>query len=312
MIGFYTAHCQYSASVIDGGGSIGSSWGDYDNDGHLDLFVTNRSGQVKFLYRNKGDGTFVRITNGDIVDRGGRSRGSSWGDYNNDGNLDLFVANIESQNNFLYRNNGDGTFSKITAGKIVKDGGNSRGSNWGDYDNDGDLDLFVTNQSGQSNFLYRNNGNGTFTRITDGQIVNDGGDSIGSSWGDYDNDGDLDLFVTNRNGENNFLYRNNGNSTFSKITDGVIVNDGGHSLGSGWADFDNDGNLDLFIAEFNDVDQNLLGNNFLYRNKGDGTFAKITTGSIVNDAGRSFGSSWGDYNGDGYVDLFVTNFGEKV
>ena len=109
---------------------------------------------------------------------------SSWGDCDNDGDLDLFVANggdTPNQNNLLYRNNGDGTFTKITAGEIVNDGGWSQGSSWGDYDNDGDLDLFVANSYGsQNNFLYRNNGDGTFTKITEGVIVNDGGESIGS------------------------------------------------------------------------------------------------------------------------------------
>ena len=128
--------------------------------------------------------------------------------------MDLFVANYENQNNFLYRNNGDGTFTKITTGDIVTDGGQSVGSGWGDYDNDGDLDLFVTNRWGEDNFLYSNNGDGTFTKVTTGNIVTDGSYSGGGSWGDYDNDGDLDLFVANGGGssQNNFLYANNGNS----------------------------------------------------------------------------------------------------
>ncbi len=100
------------------------------------------------------------------------------------------------------------TFTKITVGDIVNNGGNSNGCAWGDYDNDGDLDLFVANYA-QNNFLYQNNGNGAFTKITSGPIVYDGGNSIGSSWGDYDNDGDLDLFVANSNNQNNFLYQNN-------------------------------------------------------------------------------------------------------
>ena len=283
--------------VNDGGWSLGSIWGDYDNDSDLDLFVANYFNQNNFLYSNNGDGTFIKITTGAIVNDGGRSSGSSWGDYDNNGDLDLFVANYDE--NFLYSNNGGGTFTKIDTGVIVTDVGTSPGGSWGDYDNDGYLDLFVANYG--NNFLYWNNGNGTFTKITTGAIVNDGGFSSGSSWGDYDNDGYLDLFVTNYN-ENNFLYSNNGNGTFTKITTGAIVNDGGRSSGSSWGDYDNDGYLDLFVA--NDYQ----GQNFLYSNNGNGTFTRITTGAIVNDGGFSSGSSWGDYDNDGDLDLFVTNY----
>ena len=177
--------------------------------------------------------TFTKITTGDIVNDGGDSYGSSWIDFDNDGYLDLFVINGRDSipmNNFLYHNNGDGTFTRITTGDIVNDGGNSYSSTWGDYDNDGYLDLFVANSV--QNFLYHNNGDSTFTKITTGSIVNDVGNSIGQSWCDYDNDGDLDLFLANNN-ENNALYSNNGDGTFTKITTGVVVNDGGNSQSNG-------------------------------------------------------------------------------
>ncbi|MCH7498310.1 MAG: ASPIC/UnbV domain-containing protein, partial [Candidatus Marinimicrobia bacterium] len=104
------------------------------------------------------------------------------------------------------------TFNQVTLGPVVTDGGDSRGSSWGDYDNDGDLDLFVANWSNQNNFLYANNGDGSFSPVTTGPVVSDGGTSLGSAWGDYDDDGDLDLFVANSSNRNNFLYANNGNS----------------------------------------------------------------------------------------------------
>ena len=113
-----------------------------------------------------------------------RSQGIAWVDYNQNGFLDVFVANQNSQNNSLHHNCGDGTFTKIITGNVVTDGGISFACTWGDYDNDGHLDLFVSNVG--NNFLYHNNGNGTFTKITTGDIVTDGGDSYGGNWVDYD------------------------------------------------------------------------------------------------------------------------------
>jgi len=121
--------------------------------------------------------------------------------------LDLFVANAGNQKNFLYQNNGDESFSKITVGEIVNDRGHSHGSAWGDYDNDGDLDLFVSNDQYQNNALYANNGDGNFTAITN-NLTQDGGQSFGAAWADYDNDGDIDLFTTNHELNKNFIYQN--------------------------------------------------------------------------------------------------------
>ncbi len=289
--------------VNDQGQSHGSSWGDYDNDGDLDLFVANFNGENNFLYENNDDGTFTKITAGDIVNDSSGSIGGSWGDFDNDGDLDLFVTNTGIVNNILYENMGDGTFTQITSGVVVNDGGDSFSSSWVDYDNDSDLDLFVTNGSDQNNFLYTNNGDGTFTKNTMVVIANDGGFSLACVWGDYDNDGDLDLFVANGSDQNNFLYVNNGDGSFTKITTGDIVNEAGYSRSCSWGDYDNDGDLDLFVA-------NLIQDNFLYTNDGDGTFTKITTGEIVNDVSDSHGSSWGDYDNDSDLDLFVANFSE--
>ncbi|HXJ74018.1 MAG TPA: FG-GAP-like repeat-containing protein, partial [Candidatus Dormibacteraeota bacterium] len=170
--------------------------------------------QNNFLYHNNGDGTFTRVTSGRIVSDGGASQGCAWGDYDNDGLLDLFVAN-RNQKNFLYHNDGNGTFTALTNVTVVNDIGYSWSPAWVDYDNDGFLDLFVANGPGsgpgQNNFLYHNNGNGTFTRITIGRIVNDASNSDGCAWGDYNNDGFPDLFVSNINDQNNLLYRNDGN-----------------------------------------------------------------------------------------------------
>lgn len=293
--------------VNDGGVSYGCSWGDYNNDGYPDLFVSDLT-HNNLLYHNNGDGSFTNITDGIIVNDSTGSLGSSWGDFDNDGYLDLFTANWNNVNNFLYHNNGDGSFSKITTGPVVHDGGNSFGGSWGDFDSDGDLDLFVFNDLNQNNFLYRNllieTGNPDFEKITSGEIVNDGGDSWGCGWADYDNDGDLDLFVANANYQNNFLYKNQlaetGNPEFLKINSGHIVNDGAWSTGCSWGDYDNDGDLDLFVA-------NGAGNNFLYRNETGGLFTRITEGSIVTDPASSKGSVWSDFDNDGDLDIFIAN-----
>jgi hypothetical protein len=288
--------------VNDGGSTQGVSWVDYDNDGFQDLFVTNLiylASQNNCLYHNDGNGLFTKITGGSIVNDGGYSRTSTWGDYDNDGNLDVYVANWPDQENFLYHNDGNGIFTKISTGALVTEIAGSPAAGWGDYDNDGDLDLFVANYG--TNSLFRNDG-GTFFKITQGEIVTDMADSYSASWADFDGDGDFDLFVSNPDvNQNNRLYRNNGNGTFNGQN---AFNDGGETFGGSWGDYDSDGDLDLFIPS---VSFSTNGNNFLYNNNGNGTFTRVTQGDIVNDGGYSFGSCWGDYDNDGDLDLFVTN-----
>ena len=292
--------------VNDTGRSTGCSWIDFDGDGDLDLFVSNgnQNSEANFLYENNGDGTFTKITTGLIVTDSNTSIGGTWGDYDNDGDPDLFVTNREGQNNSLYRNEGNGAFTKIISGKIVNDGGNSNSSSWVDIDNDNNLDLFVVNFN-EANFLYLNNGDGSFTKIETGVIVTEVTLSICGIWGDYDNDNDPDLFIANAGSRNNSLYRNDNGGQFVKITTGAIVNDGGSAIGCSWGDYNNDGYLDLFVTNF------LNQNNFLYRNNGDGTFTKITSGAIVSDGGNSVGSTWSDFDNDGDLDLFVGNDGQN-
>ena len=283
--------------VNDGGTSYGCTWGDFDNNGFPDLFVANYD-ENNFLYANNGDSTFTKVTSGRIVSDGGRSTGSAWADYDNDGWLDLYACNRDEAN-FLYHNNGDGTFTRITAGAIATDVDNSSGCAWGDYDNDGWLDLVVAN-SGTPCCLYHNEGNGTFTKITVGPVVTDTSRCNGASWGDMDNDGDLDLMVaTGLLGMyNDLLYRNNGDGTFTKITDSPVVNEATWSGGSAWGDFDSDGDLDLFVGGYD-------GHNRLYENDGTGTFASIDTGIVVTDGNYTMGAGWADYDNDGDLDLFT-------
>jgi hypothetical protein len=358
-----------SLLVMDPGTSRAPAWGDYDNDGFPDLFLARAGTDFNSLYHNDGDGTFSRITTGNVVTDYVTTSVGSWADYDNDGWLDLLVVNTGpgrlsgiGDTNVLYHNEGDGTFSKANAGALGSEAALSVTSAWADYNRDGyldviigtslnpnlfyrndgngtfskvtvgpgadtglkialsvawadfdrDLDLVQANASNGTaipghDYLFRNDGDGNFTRVTSGPVVTSGGNSFSCAWVDYDNDQDEDLFVVNY-GENNSLYRNNGNGTFTAITDNVLVNEGGEGTIAtvcAWGDFDNDGWIDAFIA--NDVGQN----NSLYRNNGDGSFTSVHGGSPVNDGGNSVSCTWVDYNRDGFLDLFVVNAGEN-
>ena len=295
------------AVVTDSGPSIGGTWGDFNNDGNLDLFVTNRqpgSGPPvgNFLYLGMGDTSFTKITVGSPVTDRANSNSSSWVDVDNDGHLDLFVVNFQ-QDNFLYRNSGPPgfTFTRIDSGAIVRDGNNfSIVGAWADVNNDRKPDVFIGNSGTQNDVLFINEGNGGLaaTGITDGRAT------LGASWGDYDNDGYPDLFVTNYLNQNNILYRNSGPPGFTlvPVDTGALVHDGGNSVGSVWGDFDNDGDLDLFVANDGGVP-------FLYLNNGPPGygFTKVTTGDLVNTVANSFGCAAADYDNDGALDLFIAN-----
>ena len=297
---------------------IGAAQGDYDNDGNLDLAVSGGiavlHGLPTALYHGNGDGTFNRVSGGDLTNRLGHFGPCSWVDYDHDGFLDLFVADHgyvgSGSTNALFHNNGDGTFTKITSGAIVTDKGDGFACLWADYDNDGFDDLLICNLGHSdtgtaTNFLYHNNGDGTFTRVTNAavhigtDIWSDG--SPGAAWGDYDNDGFQDLFVAGNDGTSDRLYHNNTDGTFSIVTN--IARPGGtQSLGGSWGDYDNDGYLDLLI-------RTAEGHNRVFHNNGNGTFTEIKQGPIVTDnfAGRwSSTADWVDYDNDGFLDLFVT------
>jgi hypothetical protein len=283
--------------VTDGGSSYGCAWGDFDNDGFPDLFVSNYN-ENNFLYLNNGDSTFSKITSGRVVTDGGSSTGCGWGDFDNDGRLDLFVCNRGGVN-FLYRNAGSGTFTRVTSGAIATDVDNTSGCAWGDYDNDLLPDLVVANVQTPC-CLYHNEGGGSFTKVVSGPPANDTSFCNGASWGDMDNDGDLDLFVATGvlGMYPDLLYRNNGDGTFTKITDSQVVRNPTWSGGGSWADFDNDADLDLFVGGYD-------GHNRLYANDGTGTFTSIDTGVVATDGNYIMGAAWADYDRDGDQDLFT-------
>ena len=290
--------------VTDGGASHAASAADYDGDGWPDIYVGNGgadSPAPNFLYRNNGDGTFARTNVAGVATDLGKTIWTAWGDYNNDGFPDLVVAQWPDGNNFLYRNNGNGQFTKITQGPVVTEAGAFGGGVWGDYDRDGWLDLFVAMQTGPHR-LYHNNRDGTFSRTND---LPTAGSGVSPAWVDYDNDGFPDLFVPGYPSSKNALYHNNGDSTFARITNSPLASEGSHSVAAIWGDYDNDGFSDLFVANGNyDGGQY---QNFLYHNSGDGTFTKVTTGAIATGTGDSQGAAWADVDNDGDLDLLVMN-----
>jgi hypothetical protein len=274
---------------------IGGCWGDADNDGLLDLFVSMNNGGNDLLMRNKGDGTFAATTNSPIVSSGGNGNGCAWADYNRDGFVDLYVSNSDG-NNFLFRSNRSGGFTRITTGAIVSATGGSQGCAWADYDADGYPDLYVSRSPGP-NLLFHNNRNGTFAKVTTGPVATVGG-SMGFAWGDYNNDGAVDLFFAN-GGTNNYLFRNDGQGGFTR----VAAPTGKEAVSlqcANWVDYDNDGWLDLFGANF------AAGvTSRLYRNNGDGTFTRASAGALTTDVGRWFASAWADVDNNGFPDVIA-------
>src|SRR5436190_18098268 len=279
--------------------SFGCAWADYDNDGYLDLVkgISNPFGGPSQLYRNNHNGTFVNVTTTAIGNVGPGAQNVVWGDYDNDGFVDLFLpVGFNAPDNILLHNRGDGTFSRVTGNAMVLATGTSAGASWGDYDNDGRLDLVVT-RSGAGCLFYHNEGGGAFRQINNQVISTTDTNAAGVSWGDYDNDGFLDLFIAHMQSPNR-LYRNNGDGTLTPLTSGVIYQLTGPSSGGAWADYDNDGWLDLFVA-------NYRSNSFLFHNDGNGGFTSVT--GVVTEAGTGQGAAWGDYDNDGFPDLLVPN-----
>ena len=331
------------AGIGDTGYGIGCCTGDFNNDGWIDLYVTNFKENV--LYQNNGDGTFSDITQEAGVDCPSWSASCAFIDYDRDGDLDLYVVNYldfrladhkicgnalrpdcgpseyPCAADTLYQNNGNGTFTDVTeqAG-VFNPNGKGLGIACGDYDNDGNTDIYIANDDTR-NFLYRNNGDGTFTDLTffagvgfseDGEVQ--GG--MGTSFGDYDNDGLLDLIVTNYQDQINTLYHNDGNGLFSDVSH--TTRTGPDSLpmvgwGTGFLDYDNDGWLDLFVAnghlltniEQFDTASTYYQPNFLYHNQHDGSFGRVEIG--LEPVRSSRGSAFGDFDNDGDIDILTSN-----
>jgi len=289
-----------SLVMQDGGDSSCGVWADFDNSGDLDLFVTNYDPPIDILYRNEGGSVFSEWGEPFSADDGKAGVGAAWADMDRDGFVDLFVANTHVSANFAFRNDLGVGFSLVT-GLIGDVEGSSTGCSWTDYDLDGDSDLYVANASGQANAFFRNDGEFSFSQVTG--FDPSGGNSGSVCWADWDNDGDFDLLVNNYTTRVRHAWENEGRGTMIRVDEGPLVSDQASSTGAAWGDYDNDGDLDLFVA-------NGLGErNSLYRNDGDGLFVAVVDSPPAQDRGRSYSCAWTDFDNDGALDLLVANGG---
>jgi enediyne biosynthesis protein E4 len=350
-----------AAGLTRKGWGMGVTAVDYDNDGLVDLFVTGFNGNA--LYHGTGACKFQDVTEKAGVRGGGFSTGAAWADYDRDGQLDLFVARyvtidlnnlpefgssltcsyrgirvqcgprgLVGESDLLYHNRGNGTFEEVAQRAGVRDDKKyyGLGTTWGDYDNDGWPDLFVGNDA-TPNYLYHNNRNGTFSEvgIDVGVGYSEAGreqGSMGVTWGDFDLDGRLDLFISNFENEPNALYRNLGRAGFVDITLAAKIGQPSRPYvgwGTAFVDFDNDGWPDLLVANGHVYPQLELaqGQNksgyrqpfLLFRNLGDGAFEEVAKDAGLHElplASRR-GAAFGDLNNDGLVDVVVVNVGER-
>jgi hypothetical protein len=253
---------------------------------------------------------FVDVSKQAGVADDGLGKGVAFADVNGDGFVDLYVSN-KGGSNKLYLNNGDGTFkdTTATAGSGIDAPGFTMGSVFGDYDNDGDVDLYLAT-GGQyeieANRLFANNGDGTFTDVTDKAGVGLKAFTYSASFADYDNDGDLDLYCANYGvGAKNVLFANNGDGTFNDVTDAAGVGDKSWSWMGIWSDIDNDVDVDLYVVN----GRYPAGEpNKLFVNNGNGTFTEQGAAAGVNDPNWGLGASFADIDNDGDFDLFVSNY----
>lgn len=308
-------------AVTSAGWTEGVNLVDYDNDGDLDIFFTTQWGHENELFRNEGNGSFIRTGAGDLASGESNSTSACWCDYDLDGDLDVYVVERDGADDRLYNNQGNGTFTAVSGNKFPYKGGDGRTCAWGDVNGDKYPELYVGNfldktvsePTKAANFYYLNNQDGTFTEINNSILTADRNLTYGSSFVDYDQDNDLDLFITNISlSDMNLLFQNDGAGNFSKTTTAVSKTRSSPSKGHTWGDFDNDGYLDLFIANGTEGTSPEAIMNFLFLGREDGDFKLVENAPIVSTPNISAGAAWGDYDRDGDLDLFVANWGNNA
>lgn len=350
--GTFTDVTRPSGLVNDGWG-MGVAVADFDNDGHPDVFITNFG--PNRLFHNNGNGTFSDVTQDAGVEGGNWSTGCAWGDYDRDGRLDLYVARyvdfhratiprpgandyclyhgvpvacgplgLPGLADLFYHNEGNGKFREVSRETGVMDTDKAYGwsAAWCDFDNDGWPDIFVANDS-MPNYLWHNNGNGTFEEIgmTAGCAVSADGrpqSSMGIALGDYDNDGWMDMLVTTFSEDYKTLFHNvKGNFDDVSLQAGLGVTTFKNlAWGTGFIDYDNDGWKDIFIAnghiypQADEAGNHYFQNNQLFHNLRNGRFALLPDSeSGFTKALSSRGAAWGDLDNDGAIEIVVNNIG---
>ena len=275
------------------------AFGDVDGDGDLDLVVGNW-GQQNRLYRNSGTGTFTDGTAGRMPVDADRTTSLVLGDVDGDGDLDLVIGNFQQQNR-LYRNDGTGTFTAATTSRLPLDNDGTTSVAMGDVDLDGDLDLVFGNFL--QNRLYLNNGAGTFTDATASRMPVDSDNTNSVALGDVDGDGDLDVVFGN-GGQQNRLHRNDGTGTFTDATASRLPVDGDSTTSVAFGDVDGDGDLDLVFGNGG----LFLEQSRLCLNDGTGTYTDATAGRMPLASSGTLSLAFGDFDGDGDLDLVFGNF----
>jgi len=329
----------------------GVAWGDYNNDGFVDLFLVNFKGSINddkasglhALYRNNGDGTFKNVTAQVGLGTPSYGMGAAWGDFDNDDDLDLYISNYGA--NQLYRNDGDAGFTDVSSQAGVAHTGFSAGVTWGDFNRDGLIDLYVCNYvefindssmnsnmkkqysteipftinpssyDATGNQLYQNNGDGTFTDVAkQAGVDNKEGRSLVAAWFDFDNDGFQDLYIANDISENG-VFHNNQDGTFTDIGASSLAADYRGAMGLAVGDYDNDQDLDLFVTHWLAQENALFRNNVSMNWKTDDGKKKIffvDEGEIMGLGQISlrtvgWSTSFTDFDNDGLLDLWVVN-----
>lgn len=322
-----------SAGLTGLTGGLNLEQADYDNDGDLDVLVLRGAWLLKAgrhpnsLLRNDGEGVFTDVTFASgLAEPAHPTQTAAWADFDHDGDLDLYVGNEpsgrDSLTNQLFRNNGDGTFTDVAGRAGVLNGGFTKGVTWGDYDNDGDPDLYVANLM-SPNRLYRNNGDGTFTDVAPELKVTRPLAAFPTWFWDYDNDGNLDLFVAANRGlpeslsslvesylgrpcddELACLYRGDGKGGFSEVAAKVGLDTLVLPMGCNFGDLDHDGFLDFYLGT-GYPDYDALMPNVMFRNRGGQGFSDVTWDGGFGHLQKGHGIAFADFDHDGDQDIYA-------